>query len=64
VNIFGEKSLSELLLEKGLAVSKPGFNDKIYKFYFDKAEEKAKSERIALWDEGVSKECRAYIHVE
>jgi len=64
VHVAGEKSLSEFLLDKGLAVVKPAFQDRLYRYYFKSAEKKARLERIGLWNENIKNECVAYLYVK
>jgi endonuclease YncB( thermonuclease family) len=61
VNIAGEKTLSEFLLEKGLAVKKLLFEDKEYAYYFYQAEQKAKTNEEGIWKENIARECASYI---
>ena len=61
INIAGEKPLAEFLIEKGLAVKKPLFRDKEYSYYFLRAEQKAKVNRVGIWKENTTKDCVAYI---
>ncbi|MCX6076940.1 MAG: hypothetical protein NTW78_08670 [Campylobacterales bacterium] len=53
----GQKSLSELLLENGLAVNKRTFNDEEFNFIFKKAEINAKLLKRGMWSEKIDKEC-------
>jgi hypothetical protein len=53
----GQKSLSELLLENGLAVNKRTFNDEEFNFIFKKAETNAKLLKRGSWSEEIDKEC-------
>lgn len=53
----GEKSLSELLLENGLAMLKPNFRDRTYEYIYKKAEKKARFLKRGLWGENIAKEC-------
>lgn len=62
LNIAGEKTLSEFLLDEGLAVKKPFFEDKEYNFYFHKAEQKAKQNKEGIWKTNIAKDCVAYIY--
>ena len=61
INISGEKSLSEFLLEEGLAVKQPLFKDKEYIYYFFQTQEKAKEEKKGMWKGRITKDCAAYI---
>lgn len=62
INISGEKSLSEFLLEEGLAVVKPFIKDKEYKYYFEKSQQSAKYLRKGIWRENITRECVANIY--
>ncbi|WP_415251467.1 thermonuclease family protein [Sulfurimonas sp.] len=62
INIAGEKTLSEFLIEEGLAVKKPQFNDKEYSYYFNRSEQKAKLSLRGIWSENMMKDCAAYIY--
>jgi len=62
VNIDGEKSLSEVLLEEGLAVRKPLLRNEEYHYYFYKSELKAKISRKGIWESNIMKECIADIY--
>lgn len=53
----GEKSLSELLLENGLALVKPNFRDEIYTTIYKKAQKKARFLKKGLWSENIANEC-------
>ena len=53
----GQKSLSELLLENGLAVNKRILNDEEFNFTFKKAESNAKLLKRGMWSEKIDKEC-------
>ncbi|MBL6973290.1 MAG: thermonuclease family protein [Sulfurimonas sp.] len=61
INIAGEKTLSEFLIEKGLAMKKPLFQDKEYSHYFHNAEKKAKANQEGIWKENIIKECASHI---
>ena len=58
----GEKSLSELLLENGLALLKPNFKDKVYGTIYVKAENKAKFLKKGLWGENITSDCSAELY--
>ncbi len=58
----GEKSLSELLLENGLALLRPNFQDEIYAFLYKKAQNRARVLRRGLWGENIKKECIAELY--
>ena len=61
INIAGEKTLSEFLLENGLAVKKTLFKDKEYAYYFYQAEQKAKANKEGIWKENIARECASYV---
>ena len=60
INISGEKTLSEFLIEEGLAVKQPDFNDKEYNYYFEMSEKKAKEGLAGIWANNIMKDCSAY----
>lgn len=64
INVSGEKSLSEFLLEEGLALKKKGILNKEYNFYFYKAEETAKVLKKGLWADNISKVCASSMEVK
>ncbi len=47
----GQKVLSEILLEEGLAVKQPLFDDDEYNYLFMKAQNRAKFNKIGLWED-------------
>ncbi len=53
----GQKSLSEFLLENGIALQKPFFKDKEYSFLFKKAQQRARILRRGMWSENILREC-------
>lgn len=53
----GQTTLSELLLSKGLAVSKRSFKDKEFKFLFEKVSDTAKRNGEGLWASSIKKDC-------
>ncbi|MCX6051206.1 MAG: thermonuclease family protein [Campylobacterales bacterium] len=53
----GQKTLSELLLEKGLAMNKSTFKDEEFRYSFEKAQASAKFLKLGMWNEPVEKEC-------
>ena len=53
----GQKTLSEFLLEKGLAMNKPAFKDEEFRYSFEKAQANAKFLKLGMWNEPVEKEC-------
>ena len=62
ISTSGEKSLSEFLLEEGLAVRKPLLKDKEYEYYFYKSELNAKMLKKGIWKENITRECVASIY--
>ena len=61
INIVGEKTLSESLIEKGLAVTKNLFKDKEYAYYFEHAEKKSKVNKEGIWNENTIQNCASYM---
>lgn len=61
VNIAGEKTLSEFLIDEGLAIRKPSFEDKEYSYYFYRSEQNAKDKSKGMWKEKIVKNCMEYI---
>jgi len=61
INIAGEKTLSEFLIEEGLAVKKPLFKDREYSYYFYRSEQNAKDKSKGIWKENIVKNCMEYI---
>ena len=59
---LGEKTLSELLLENGLAVCKPIFRDEEFKYLFYKAQLKAKTNKYGMWKENFINDCIAELY--
>lgn len=57
INAAGGKSLSELLLEKGLAVRQPYFKDEEYEYYLQNAQLRAKILKVGVWKENITREC-------
>jgi hypothetical protein len=62
VNISGGKSLSEFLLDEGLAVVKPFTKDEEYDYYFKQSQLEAKIQKKGIWKENITKECVANIY--
>lgn len=58
----GGKTLSEFLLENGLAVLKPLFKDEEFKYYFNKSQQNAKMKRKGIWQDNITKECISDIY--
>jgi len=54
---FGEKTLSESLLENGLAVYKPIFKDDEFKYLFYNAQLKAKMGKHGMWEKNIIYKC-------
>jgi len=59
VHVDGLKTYSELLLENGLAIKKPFFDDYEYNAVFTKAQTKAKNLKIGFWSEQLFNDCIA-----
>ncbi len=55
--VRGEKTLAELLLEKGLAVVKPLFNDDEFIYTYNKAQLSAKVSKKGIWQESTIIQC-------
>ena len=62
VNIAGEKSLSEFLIEKGWALLEKDFQDKEYRHYFHLYEKKAKLELQGIWNSDIIENCYSFIN--
>ncbi len=62
INISGGKSLSEYLLEEGIAVRKPFLKDKEFEYYLYKSQLKAKLLKKGIWKENITRECIANIY--
>jgi len=58
----GEKTLSELLLENGLAFREPLFEDKEYIYTFEKAQRNARYQKRGLWSENIIRDCISEIY--
>lgn len=57
VYAYGQKTISEALLEEGLAVMKPNFNDDEFRYLFKKAQERAKNRKIGVWSDTTLQMC-------
>ncbi len=53
----GQKTLSEILLEKGLSVAESRFKDREFVSLFHKAELRAKISQTGLWSENIRGKC-------
>lgn len=53
----GQKTLSEILLEKGLAIQKPFFKDNEFNSEFKRAQNYAKMNKKGMWDSLIMKHC-------
>ncbi len=53
----GQKTLSEILLEEGVAVLKPRFKDREFRYSFHKAQNRAKYEKKGMWSENIPGRC-------
>jgi len=56
----GMKTLSELLIEKGLAIKKPYLKDEIFKYKFDTAQEGASYHKRGLHKDPILKNCMIF----
>lgn len=57
INTAGEKSLSEFLLEEGLAIKIPTSLEREYDSYFHKSQLEAKVMKKGIWSGNIPKEC-------
>ena len=57
ISTAGEKSLSEFLLDEGLAIKIPNSLEKEYDSYFHKSELEAKVMKKGIWEGNLPKEC-------
>ena len=57
VFVQGQKNLSELLLESGLALQKPFFKDKEYGALLKNSQKRARMLRKGMWSENILREC-------
>ncbi|WP_455756406.1 thermonuclease family protein [Sulfurimonas sp.] len=62
INVEGEKSLSEFLLQEGLALKKPKLEDKEYEYYLFKAQYEAKITKKGIWKKNIIRECVSNIY--
>ncbi|MBU1658883.1 thermonuclease family protein [bacterium] len=62
--VRGEVTLSELLLENGLALMKPGLKDDVYEYLFFKAQLEAKNEKRGMWNEDILRNCMEALYQE
>jgi len=53
----GQKTLSEILLQEGLAIKKVNFQDEVYKGKFISAQASARKQRKGLWKTTLYKNC-------
>jgi hypothetical protein len=53
----GQKTLSEILLEEGLALREELFNDEEFNYLFLKAQKRAKFNKKGVWEEDILSEC-------
>lgn len=51
VYAYGEKTLSEALLEQGLAIQEPNFKDDEFRYLFIKAQNRAKNRHVGVWSD-------------
>jgi len=55
----GQKTLSEILLEEGLATVELGFKDKEYRYAFKKAQIRARVAKKGMWSNSIRQKCLA-----
>ena len=60
----GEKTLSELLLENGLALLQINFQDKEYGAIYKKSQNRARLLKRGLWKENIKRECVVELYKE
>jgi hypothetical protein len=54
---MGQKTLSEVLLENGLALNRPRLKDEEFEFLYTKAQNRAMLAKKGLWGEHIKKDC-------
>lgn len=65
IYVKGQKTLSEILLENGLAVLKPHFMDREFEARFKKAERLAKENKRGIYSQDIKlKQCIYKLHVQ
>ena len=57
VYAFGQKTLSEALLEQGLAIIQTNFNDDEFRYLYTKAQERAKRRNAGIWSDEKLQAC-------
>jgi len=57
IYVQGKKTLSEVLLEEGLAVNQPSFEDEEYNYSFLKLQQRAKNNKKGVWSEDILRSC-------
>ncbi|MBU0631884.1 hypothetical protein KKA17_04495 [bacterium] len=57
VYAYGEKTLSEALLEQGLAIKEANFNDDEFRYLFVKAQNRAKNSHAGVWSDADLQSC-------
>jgi len=55
----GQKTLSEILLEEGVAIMRPRFKDREFQYSFMKAQSRAKYDKKGMWSENIPGKCLA-----
>lgn len=55
----GQKTLSEILLEEGVAIMKPRFKDREFQYSFMKAQSRARYDKKGMWSENIPGKCLA-----
>ena len=63
INVAGEKSYSEILLDKGLAFKAPKRLEKEYEYTFYKAQREAKMFKKGIWANSVTQNCISSIYI-
>ncbi|MDQ7045687.1 MAG: hypothetical protein Q9M32_07230 [Sulfurimonas sp.] len=61
INVAGEKSYNEFLLDTGLGIKVPEKLDKEYDFVFHRSQREAKLSKRGLWGFNIAKECTSSI---
>ncbi len=51
VYAYGQKTISEALLERGLAVNKHNFKDDEFRYLYQSAQTRAKNKKIGIWSD-------------
>ena len=64
IYISGEKNYSELLLERGLGIIMPNFQDKEFSYMFKNAQKRAKKVRRGVYKNNIFINCKASLYTE